>query len=216
MSRPAHLHPLFAIALVTLLIGACNYGPAAIKPPSIDPDGSAEQAMEMYDANGDGRIAADELEKAPGLKAALKRMDSNADQAVDADEIASRIRIWQGTRLGVLPLGLTVIFDGRALEGATVTLEPESFLGSDIKASIATTDEFGGSGPSVPKEQRPDPERTPSGVQLGLYRVKISKVVGGKELIPSKFNVNTTLGQEIAPDVPELASMRLKYVLSSK
>jgi hypothetical protein len=216
MSRPARLHRLFALCALSLLTTACNQGPAAIRPPSIDADESADQAMEMYDANGDGLIAADELEKAPGLKAALKRMDRNADQAVDADEIASRIRVWQGTRLGVLPLGLTVILDGRALEGATVTLEPESFLGSDIKASIATTDEFGGSGPSVPKEQRPDPERTPSGVQLGLYRVKISKVVGGKELIPGKYNVSTTLGQEIAPDVPELASLRLKYVLSSK
>ena len=103
----------------------------------------------------------------------------------------------------------------QAARGASVTFEPEPFLGDEIQRAVAKTDMFGTGGPSIPKELRPDPT-TPPGIQFGLYRVKVSKVVGGKELIPRRYNEETILGQEAAPDVSEIANRRVVFALTSK
>jgi hypothetical protein len=208
---------LFAVVLplAVALLASCTYGPSRIEPPSIDASAAGDMAIEQYDADGDGRIAGDELEKAITLKAAVARLDTDGDKAVSADEVTQRVKVWQGTRLGLLPLTVTVTLNGRPLDGATVTFEPEAFLGEEVKKAVGSTDEFGGSAPTVAKEERPDPQRTPAGVALGLYRVRISKLVNGKEMVPPKYNQETTLGQEVAPDVPELASLRLNYALRS-
>jgi len=213
-SRTSHIVD-FTFALPLVLVASCTYGPSRIEPPSISPSGSADQALEMYDANDDGYLAGEELDKVPGLKAAIETLDTDKDGKVSERDIAARIETWQSTRLGLLPLTLTVTINGRPLQDATVTFEPEAFLGNEIKPASSKTDEFGGGAPTVPKELRPDPERTPAGVALGFYRVKISKVVNGKETIPRKYNEETFLGQEVAPDVPELASLRLTYSLST-
>jgi hypothetical protein len=170
--------------------------------------------MEQYDTNGDGKVAGDELEKAPGLKAALPRMDTDGDKAISADEVTARVKVWQGMQTGVTSFAFSVSMDGSPLPEAIVTFEPEPFLGDEIKAATATTNQSGSGRASVPKEQRPDPS-WPSGVQLGLYRVRISKIVGGKESIPAKYSTDTTLGQEVAFDVPEIANNRVVYVLNS-
>jgi hypothetical protein len=53
-------------------------------------------------------------------------------------------------------------------------------------------------------------------MHLGLYKVKISKKVNGKELIPAKYNEATVLGQEVAPDVPDVGTNRVVYALKSQ
>jgi hypothetical protein len=196
-------------------IASGSRGPAPVRPPAIDASEAGELAIEQYDVDGDGVISGEELEASPGLKAALPRLDANGDKAVSAEEVSARIEHWQATGMGLTSFGFTVTLDGRPLEGASVTLEPEAFLGDDIRSAVATTDMFGTGGPSVPKDQRPT-AATPPGVQLGLYRVKISKVVGGKETIPARYNAQTTLSQEVSPDVPEIANRRVVYVLNSK
>jgi hypothetical protein len=204
-----------SMATVGLLaITSCSQGPAPVRPPSIDASEAGETAIERYDTSGDGLISGDELESAPELKAALPRLDADEDQAVSAEEVSARIEHWQATGMGLTSFGFTVTLDGRPLDGATVTLEPAVFLGDDIRPAVATTDMFGTGGPSVPKDQRPT-AATPPGVQLGFYRVKISKIVGGKETIPARYNLQTTLGQEVSPDVPEIANRRVVYALSS-
>jgi hypothetical protein len=215
MSRSRTLNlAVFAFALPLALVASCTYGPSRIEPPSISPGGSADQAMEMYDADDDGYLAGAELDQVPGLKAAIETLDTDKDGKVSEDEIAERIETWQSTRLGLLPITLTVTINGVPLQNATVTFEPEPFLGDEIKPASSKTDEFGGGAPTVPKELRPDPQRTPAGIALGLYRVKISKVVNNKETIPRKYNEDTVIGQEVAPDVPALATLRLTYDLS--
>lgn len=172
-------------------------------------------AMEYYDTNGDGNVAGDELEKAPGLKAALPRLDTNGDGAVNADEVAARVGVWQDMGTGLMSFVFKVTLDGKPLETASVTFEPEAFLGDEIKPASCTTDFVGMGGATIPKDQRPDPT-TPPGMHLGLYKVKISKVVGGKETVPRKYNEDTILGQECAPDVSEIANNRVVYTLTSK
>ncbi len=40
------------------------------------------------------------------------------------------------------------------------------------------------------------------GLYPGVYRVKISKQLGGKEIVPKRYNGESELGKEIAPDGP--------------
>jgi hypothetical protein len=202
-------------ALTLVLFTSCARGPAAVNQPGIDADDAGSQAMEIYDTNRDGKVAGDELEKAPSLKAALSRLDANNDKAVSADEVAERIRAWQQSGHGLLSFGFTVTLNGRPLTDATVTFEPEQFLGDEIKRASCTTNAFGGGGATIAKEDRPSPT-TPPGMHLALYKVKISKITNGKETIPAKFNSATTLGQEVAMDVPEVGTNTVVYELSTK
>jgi hypothetical protein len=53
------------------------------------------------------------------------------------------------------------------------------------------------------------------GVQPGLYRVEVSKMVDGKETIPSKYNTETTLGVEVAQGSPVMI-MGAQFELKSE
>ena len=74
---------------------------------------------------------------------------------------------------------------------------------------------IGTASPTIPKDQRPSAD-WPAGIQLGLFRVRISKKVDGVEKIPAKYNTDTTLGMQIAPDDPAIVSHRIEFKLESK
>ena len=202
------------IILVAILLTSCGGGPTPIRPPSINASAAGREAMDQYDTNGDGQVAGAELEKAPGLKAALRRLDSNGDEAVDADEVAERVKAWQAAGIGLMSFGFTVTLNGSRLANADVTFEPEEFLGDNVKPASGTTNSYGGGSPTIAPQDRPDPT-WPSGMQLGLYKVKISKVIGGNETIPARYNEATVLAQEVAQDVSEIANNRVVFALSS-
>jgi hypothetical protein len=193
---------------------SCTRGPSAIKPPSIDASAAGSKAMELYDKDGDGQVAGAELDAAPALKAALARLDTSGDKAVSADEVTARVNAWKEMKTAITGVPCKVTLDGKPLAGATVTLEPEPFLGEEVKAASATSNPFGQVSPTIPKEQRPDPT-LPGGANFGLYKVRISKVVGGKETIPARYNTETTLGQEVSYDDPGIAAMNIVYALKS-
>lgn len=198
-----------------MLLTSCARGPAAVNQPYIDASDAGSQAMEMYDTDGDGKVAGEELEKAAGLKAALTRLDTNKDGGVTAEEVAERIRSWQSSELGLLSFGFTATLNGRPLTDANITFEPEAFLGSELKSANCTTNMMGSGGATIAKEDRPS-TTTPPGMHLGFYKVKISKMVDGKETIPAHYNTETTLGQEVAFDVPEVGTNSAVYALSTK
>ncbi|MGD9632920.1 MAG: hypothetical protein AB7G28_15010 [Pirellulales bacterium] len=205
---------LLCASLAVIGIAGCSSGPYRVNQPSIDPEGAGAMAMELYDTNGDGKVAGDELEKAPGLKALARTADSDHDGALTADEIAARIYKWKEQKTGVTIFSFVVTLDGKPVEGANVVFEPEPFLGGEIKAGVGSTGFGGSGGASIPKDQRPSPT-SPPGMHLGLYKVKISKQVNGAETIPAKYNTATTLGQEVAGDVPEISSGGVAYKLTS-
>jgi hypothetical protein len=203
------------VAVAMLPLASCSRGPAAVRPPEIDPADAGSQALELYDTDADGVIAGEELDKAPGLKAALARVDTSGDGGASADEIAARIAKWQETRAGLMAFSYQVTLDGAPLGGARVTFEPESFLGEAILPAEGETSDFGTGGASIAKDKRPSPT-SPPGMHLGMYRVRITKNAGGKELVPARYNEQTILGQEVAYDVSEIANNRVVYALKSQ
>ena len=65
------------------------------------PDASAAgKAMELYDTNHDGFLDAKELEKTPGLKAAIKQIGTGKEGRISEQEIADRIKMWADSRVG--------------------------------------------------------------------------------------------------------------------
>jgi hypothetical protein len=213
------ISPMMQLSLLAtaglLACGGCSSGPSRLVPPSISASGAAEQAMEMYDVDSDGYIAGDELKQAHGLRAAMKTVDTDNDEKISELEIAERIRVWQSTKAGISSILCSVTMDGKPLEGATVTFEPEPFLGDEIQTASGPTNYNGTAAPYIPKENRPQADMPP-GLQLGFYRVKISKLVNGKEIIPEKYNSETTLGQQVANDDPAILKRQVVFKLKKR
>lgn len=206
--------PLLGAALLASALG-CGSGPGRVKPPSISPSGAAAAAMETYDANQDGFIADAELDAAPSLKASMDTLDQDKDGKVSEQEIADRITSWQQGRTGVTVVRCYVTMDGQPLEDAEVTFEPEAFLGDEMRAATGVTAFDGAASPIIPKENRPSPDM-PAGIQLGFFKIRVSKMVNGKETIPAKYNAETTLGQQIAGDDPAILRHRIDVKLSRR
>jgi hypothetical protein len=180
------------VLLGTLLSAGCTGRPGRIYPPDVSASaGSA--AMKQYDTDGDGKVAGEELDKAPSLKSAIENLDTNGDGAVSGSEVTERIAAWKESKLGRMSLSVTVQKGGEPLEGTKVVFEPEKFLGPDYVAATGVTDEFGIATLSIPVTDRDDPE----GVPPGLYLVRITHPT---EEIPAKYNTETTLGEEASLD----------------
>jgi hypothetical protein len=165
-----------------LAIGAaagCSRFPEPPKRPDLDASDAAQKAVAQYDANSDGKLSGDELKACPALAVALKRIDSDGDGALSADEIAARIKSWANSGTVVTNGTVIVTLDGKPLEGATVTFEPESFLGPAFQECTGTTDLHGSAYVSRQDAKFP-------GIYLGFYRVRISKKAGGRETLPER------------------------------
>ncbi len=203
----------FSVAAVAGLLasiaGGCGSSqPTRVEMPGINPSDAGSKAVSMYDTNKDGAISGDELQQVPAIKAALARYDNGGDGKVTADTIARRLQQWLDTKLSLMTVPCRVTLDGKPLEGATVTLEPEPFLGPSIEPATGTTDATGSVLLSV--------NGKPGLVRIGLYKVKVSKQVGGKETIPARYNGDhTELGVEVAQDSPQM-ERGAQFVLALK
>src|SRR5207253_10852291 len=127
------------------------------------------------------------------LLGALKKIDKNGDGRLDASEIADRLTSFQQSGVQVLAVTCRVVLNGAPVTGATVRLIPEKFLGDGIKPASGVTDSSGAV--SLNAEGLP-------GVYCGFYRIEVSKKdPGGTETVPARYNTQTVLGQEVAPDM---------------
>jgi hypothetical protein len=177
-----------------------------LHPPAINASAAGKEAVAMFDADKDGKIDGAELDKCPGLKAALSKVDPS-NQGVTADMVTARIEAWQKSKLGRMSLSCRVTHNGQPLAGAEVNFVPEKFLGTNIQTAKGKTDTNGMAMLSVPTKGQGDPP----GVAPGFYRVEITKQ---GDNIPAKYNTETTLGQEVALDakgIQEGINFDLKY-----
>lgn len=196
---------------VLLLISAVAVGqdatakpkrkPVPIKAPPINAKTAAKKAMEMYDADKDGKLSSEELDKCPGLKAAVDEIDPNSSGEITAEMIAQRIESWQKSKLARMWLTCKVTHNGEPLEKVTVRFVPKKFLGLDEKKWTATgkTDKNGIAAPTIPTSGKPT---DPQGVGPGFYRVEITTT---EDVIPAKYNTKTVLGQEVASNAKGIA-----------
>ncbi len=150
--------------------------------------------MTAYDRNADGFLDARELDGCPSLKQALEKYDANGDGKLSRQEINDRLAMYR-KGLARMPVVCAVLLDDNPLAGATVTFAPDAIMGSSAAAAEGVTD---AQGTASLQTEDGDTE-----VALGLYRIKVSKLEGGRETIPARYNVNTVLGQEVAPDSRE-------------
>jgi hypothetical protein len=176
--------------LLGVALAGCSGRRSPVLPPALKPQEAAQAALAAYDADGDGVLSAEELRKAPGLRAA----DRNKDGRVTAEEIAERIAQWQADDIGMTTVVCTVLFDGRPLEGATVTFVPEAFQGEAVKPASGVTQASGRTGLVIDDELLPRDQKGLRGVQPGFYRVEITHP---SIPIPARYNTETTLGYEV-------------------
>ena len=179
---------------------SCSRFPAAPDSPNIRAGKAGKEAISQYDGNGDGALDAEEVKQSPALNIAFQRIDSDGDGKLTDDEISTRIKSWLNSGTTLMAGTTLVTLDGRVLEGATVTFEPEEFLGPAYKPCSGTSDQFGQAAIEGPLEDYP-------GIYLGFYRIRVSKQVNGREIIPARYNTQTQLGYEVADDLPDIHSL---------
>lgn len=200
--------------MAVIFFSSCSHRPAPIGRPNVDASAAGRRAMELYDKNNDGKVSGDELDQAPALKAAMKTLDTDGDMAVSAAEVTARVNAWKAIPAALTTFKIHVTMDGQPLGGAKVVFEPDPCLGDDIKPASGTTNLYGDASPTIPPEQRPSPD-FPGGAQFGLYLIRITKDVNGKETIPAIYNAQTTLGQEVAYDDPAFRNRNISFALKS-
>jgi len=200
----------FPLLASLLLMGSCScsrFGRPPERPPRT-PRESANQAMAKYDTNSDGKLDSTELKQCPGIAAGASRVDTDNDGMVSADEIAARIQYWDTAPTTIINGATEVTLNGKPLVGATVTFEPEDFLGDAFTTCSGETDEFGSAAMTGHDADFP-------GIYLGFYRVRVSKVVNGQETIPAKYNTETELGYEASDDIPEVSNV-IQFELTTR
>jgi hypothetical protein len=163
--------------------------------PEMDPSGAAQQAVSEADTDGDGALSQAELEQIPGLLSELKLFDTNSDGALTAEELERELRDWADHGAALRSLDCYVTLKGRPLSDALVEFIPEPFLGGGIKPATGTTNRQGRVVMSLSKEDLPADLQSFRGVNLGVYRVRVTHP---KRDIPAKYNTESILGQTVS------------------
>jgi hypothetical protein len=141
--------------------------------------------MEAYDANKDGKLAADELKASPAIIDAMPRIDKNYDKAADQSEMEARFAEHEGLAQ-VISFDLRVTANRRPLECATVTFSPEPFMGEGKQSYVGVSNSDGDCLLKGEEVKMP-------GLPTGFYKVHIVQQASG---------VDATLGCEVAGDSP--------------
>lgn len=194
----------FAVGSLLLLASlGCSSAPSRVVAPPINPNAGPD-AIAKADKNGDGGI--DEAEakaNSPGLfePGAKARFDTNGDGKITADEITARVDKWNESKIGLTQYSLAITIDGQPVEGATITLVPEEWLGTELKPGTGVTDATGRANITIaPGDLKPN-EAGLQGMRLGVYKVQVTHP---SMQLPAKLNTATEHGVEIAHDDIEI------------
>jgi hypothetical protein len=176
----------------------------------VDPGEASRQAIELYDKTHDGVLSDQELAAVPGIAKYKSLYDQDGDGLVRQDEIAARLSLWSEQGLGFRPLNVVVLVDGRPLPNASLEFVPEAYLGPNVKRATGITDDSGMANLAVAVEDMP-PELAHlpiDGVMGGTFKVRVTHP---SVELPSRFNSETELGEEIAFDtIRERAVVNVK------
>ena len=162
----------------------CDSRPKRIYPQKVDAAKASATAMEMYDANKDGKLDAEELKKVASLAPIAK------DGVLTGDMIKETLKKQAEGVVGRVTWGMRFLRNGKPLASAAIQLVPEKFLGVDLKIEPAKTDANGSAAFTVPTKSVEEPR----GIPLGFYRIEVTK---DGENIPAKYNTETILGVDV-------------------
>ena len=141
--------------------------------------------MADYDKDASGELSNSELKACKGLaqlaENKLNPLDVDGSGEVSADELAAKFKAFVEVKRQVFLC--KVSFRNRPLEGGSVTLIPEPFLGKNVPSASGEVDLDGNC-------QLSTNDGLP-GVVAGLYTVEIEHP---NAKIPAKYNTETTLG----------------------
>ncbi|HJQ78896.1 MAG TPA: hypothetical protein VJ828_03025 [Lacipirellulaceae bacterium] len=193
MINPSTFATVLLPTMLLTTIAGCG-GSVASQLPSIDPAQNASKAMELYDANGDGKLVRDELRECPSLVFAMQRIDQNSDGAIAADELVARFEALD-THSDIKVLDLTVSLKRKPLGGANITFTPEPFMGEGLQSYSGMTSEQG-------RCELVGSEVDLYGLPVGYYKV---------DIVHQGHGINATRGVEVADDAP--AGNRLEIAL---
>jgi hypothetical protein len=180
---------------LVLILGAlgCSQGKERFKAPKVDAATSATAAIELYDADGNGKLDEKELIKCPGILGKLAAYDKNGDGSVDRAEIESQLAELLKHGTGGTQLSCLVTYKRKPLVGAEVVLEPEPYLGEEIQTARGRTNGSGSAPLTIPPEFLPSHLQRMKAVHYGTFKVRITHP---EISIPEKYNTATELGYQ--------------------
>lgn len=180
---------LFAALFVSLFCFGCgDGGEDRFTKVNLDPAQVAAKVMAEYDTDSDGEISKSELKKCGGLQMLTKgeemlqpayRLDSDESGTISEAEFTEKFRACFADMRQAF--GCQVLYQGRPLAGATVTLVPMQFMG-DIFAATGETDDEGMCS-VMGEDGKP-------GAVPGIYRVEITHP---EKKISAKYNTESTM-----------------------
>jgi hypothetical protein len=175
---------LTPFALLSLTAIGCG-GSVRSQLPTYDPSFASVKAMELYDRNHDGKLAADELRECPALLIGLARIDQNNDRSITAEEVQARFAALK-SQSDIKTIDLVVNYKRRPLGGATLTFTPEPFMGDGLQSYAGTTSDHG-------RCELIGTEVDLYGLPVGYYKVHV---------IHESQGIDAVQGCEIADDSP--------------
>jgi len=184
-------------SLLLCLVGCGGDDGPAFPEVRVDPAEVAANVVAQFDKDGDGEISPSELKKSKGLLKLTKgesqlmqeyRLDSDGSGTVSEEEFTKKFTdCFADLRQGY---SCHIDYRGEPLEGATVTLIPEEFMG-DIPEASAETDSSGNC--SVGTADGLD------GAVPGIYKITITHP---ETKIPAKYNDKSTFSVALDPTNP--------------
>ena len=192
------------LVVMPLLLAACLYRPPRVEMEGLSSSAISAAAIQQYDQDGDGALSKAELAKCPGMLKAIELYDLNSDGNITAAEIADRINLWREHKTASMSVSCGVKLNGKPLDGGTVEFVPEEFFGDALHPASGEI-QGGYAIVFVDPNLLPADQADLLGVHPGVYKVKVTHPT---IKIPAKYNTETTLGQEVALDNPEMETMQ--------
>lgn len=188
---------MLCLALLALSPTGCHRGPRSMRvdPPDFDADASTEQAMQLYDDDGNGLLSAEEQKSCPGIASNIKLYDLDQDGMVSVKELQARIEKWVDERTGLMSFNLGVKWNGRPMPNAQLDLQPVDFLETMLPSGNGVTDPRGLASISLAVEDLPDTHKSRRMMPPGLYKVRITHP---DVELPARYNTETELGCEVS------------------
>lgn len=149
--------------------------------------------MARFDRNEDGQLDAEEIRNAPVLRRSYVQIDADQDGKITAAEIADRVQAWHDSTARMMKATATIYLGSEPLAGATVTLDPVPYLNPNYPTATAVTDDRG-------TARFTGQDRRYPGIYVGLYAVRVSKLVDGQETIPARYNTESELFYEVSQE----------------